>query len=56
MRTRDGLKLVTLSLFLAAAAYFSIAVTRFRFVHHWLTETQLAMHLDDAIMWRTLPR
>lgn len=37
---------------IAIAVYFAIAVTRYRFAHPDLTETQLFLRIPDALLWR----
>lgn len=46
---------VFLTILVSFALYLSVAMTRFRFAHPWLTETQLALRIGDALCWRTLP-
>lgn len=36
--------------------YVTAATLRFRYDHPWLTETQLALHIVDALAWKTIER
>lgn len=50
------LKAALLVVLLAFAAYLSAASLRFRYTHPWMTETELQIHLFDALRWETIPR
>lgn len=36
--------------------YASVASTAFRFRHPHMTDTQLFLHLPDAMAWRVVPK
>lgn len=52
----DQFLVLAVILFLVSFWYLAAAVTVFRFRNPTATETQLFLHIPDAVCWRRLPQ
>lgn len=54
--TLGHLKMIGVALLYAATFYAIVACATFRFSHPWMTETELFLHVPEALSFQTVPR
>ena len=55
-RTLYRLKIIGLGFLYIVALYAVVVCAIFRFSHPWMTETELFLHVPEALSFQTVPR